>query len=327
MDAAPDLDLSLDYNEDQAAIHAAVDRFCVQQNVAQVARQSGQPFPHKLWRELAGLGVFYPTAPGYPDAGGALAVCAIAEALGRHVFPGPVTATYIAIQVVPPEAAQGLLDGRDLVSLSSTGSALLPFGPDANLFLASDGSYIAKARAPDDIEPVATLGGETWGRATLSADKTLPGAEHAFVIGNIATAAYLASAARQLLHDASAYAATRRQFGKTLGEFQAVSHPLADCAIGLTAAQTLARAAAANFDSIDAGVSQAAEVAAAALLSARRASLQTAFVCHQVFAGIGITLEGPAFHISRRIRQLASTPPVAGAREQELLLAQSGLGV
>ncbi len=34
----------------------------------------------------------------------------------------------------------------------------------------------------------------------------------------------------------------------------------------------------------------------------------------------------PAFHISRRIRQLASAPPV-GTREQDLLLAAAGLGV
>jgi alkylation response protein AidB-like acyl-CoA dehydrogenase len=325
MDTALDPVLNFEYSEDQAAIHAAVDRFCVQRDMARVARESRQPFPRELWQELAGLGVFYPAAPGHPEAGGALEICAIAEALGRHVFPGPIAATYIAIQVLLQDAAEGLLDGTDLVSLSSTGSTLLPFGPDANVFLASDGHYIAKARVPDEIEPVAMLGGDTWGRATLSVDKTLPGAEHAFVIGNVVTAAYLAAAARQLLDEASAYAATRRQFGKALGEFQAVSHPLADCAIGLRAAQTLARAAAANFDGDTANLQQATDYAAAALLSARRASLQTAFVCHQVFAGIGITLEGPAFHISRRIRQLASTPP-AGMREQELLLAQNGLG-
>lgn len=163
MDAAPDLGLSLEYNEDQASVHAAVDRFCLQHDVAQVARQSGQPFPRELWRALAELGVFYPAAPGHAEAGGALEVCAIAEALGRHAFPGPVAATYIAIQVLPQGTAEGLLKGRELVSLSSTGTTLLPFGPDANVFLTSDGHYIAKARVPDDIEPVATLGGETWG--------------------------------------------------------------------------------------------------------------------------------------------------------------------
>jgi alkylation response protein AidB-like acyl-CoA dehydrogenase len=178
------------------------------------------------------------------------------------------------------------------------------------------------------VQPVATLGGETWGRALLKADATLPASPRAFIIGNIAAAAYLVGAAWQLLQSTSAHAATRKQFGKPLGDFQAVAHPLADCAIGLTAAQTLARAAACSFDDsdIDDGLQQASSRACAALLSARRASLGTAFACHQVFAGVGITLEGPVFHISRRIRQVASTPPTGG-RERDVLLNAIGLGV
>jgi len=319
-----DKDLDFSWNEEQAAIAAAVDRFCQQHDAERVARQSNQPFPRALWRQLAELGVFYPAAPGYPDAGGALAVCAISEVLGRHVFPGPIAATYIAVQGLREDDAAGLLEGRELVSIGSTESTLLPLGTDADLFLLIDGPHLARAHVPDYIEPVATLGGEVWGRAMLKADEILHDAERAFTVGNIATAAYLASAALQLLAATSDYAATRRQFGKALGDFQAVSHPLADCAIGLTAAQILARAAAAHFDSGE-NLQDASLYAASALLSARRASLNTAFVCHQVFAGIGITLEGPAFHITRRIRQLASTPPAA-ARERELLLAQAGLG-
>jgi alkylation response protein AidB-like acyl-CoA dehydrogenase len=322
--------LDLSYNEDQEAIRAAIDRFCTQQAVDNIARQAGAPFPKDLWRELAELGAFYPAAPGNPESGGALEICAISETLGQHVFPGPFAATFIAIQVLDPHEATAVLDGRALVSLSSVDSTLLPWGPEADIFLIVDGATIARAHAPDHIEPVPTLGGETWGRALLKADETLHGATRAFIIGNIATAAYLASAAWRLLRDTSAYAATRKQFGKTLGEFQAVSHPLADCAIGVSAAQILARAAACSFDAAGAGggddLQQAQCYAAGALLSAQRASLNAAFACHQVFAGIGITLEGPAFHISRRIRQLASTPP-AGTRERDLLLAQTGLGV
>jgi len=210
------------------------------------------------------------------------------------------------------------------VSLSSAGSTLLPFGTEADLFLVTDGNNLSLARAPARVEPVPTLGGETWGRAPLAVDRQLPGSGRGLVIGNIVTAAYLAGAAWRLLEAASEHAATRRQFGKSLGEFQAVTHPLADCAIGLTAAQTLARAAACSFDS--GAASEAAHLAAGALVAARRAGLKTAFDCHQVFGGIGVTLEGPAFHVSRRIRQLASSPPT-GTREQELLLAQAGLGV
>ena len=66
--------------------------------------------------------------------------------------------------------------------------------------------------------------------------------------------------------------------------------------------------------------------AAGAVISARRAALKSAFTCHQVFGGIGVTLEGPAYHYSRRIRQMASLPPM-GAEEQNQVLAYAGLGV
>jgi alkylation response protein AidB-like acyl-CoA dehydrogenase len=318
--------LQFSYSEEQEAMRAALDRFCTQQDVAQYARQSGLPFPRALWRELADLGVFAPASPGNREAGGALAVCAIAETLGAHVFPGPVPATFLAIQVLDPEAANELIEGRALLSLSSAGSTLLPWGVDANLFLVVGPFGIARACAPATVERVQTLGGEAWGRATLTIDKPLADPGRGFTLCNLATAAYLTGAAWRLLRATSAHAAIRKQFGKTLGEFQAVTQPLADCATGLTAAQNLARAAACHFDSSGAAAGHNADIlAAAAVMSARRSSLHAANVCHQVFAGIGITLEGPAFYISRRLRQLASTPPL-GMREQNLLLSAAGLG-
>ena len=99
---------------------------------------------------------------------------------------------------------------------------------------------------------------------------------------------------------------------------------LADNAISLTSAQTLARAAACSFDCCD--LDESERLAAGALFAARRSGLNTAFTCHQVLGGIGVTLEGPSFHITRRIRQLASSPPT-GVREREQLLADAGLGV
>jgi hypothetical protein len=60
-------------------------------------------------------------------------------------------------------------------------------------------------------------------------------------------------------------------------------------------------------------------VAAAARLSARRAALDAAHTCHQLFGAVGITLEGPVFHISRRLRQLASQPPGESAARASLL--------
>ncbi len=320
-----DSGLSFDYGEEQDAIRASADRFCAQHAVREQARSTSAPFPRALWQQLAELGAFTLLLPG--DAGGALSMCAILETLGGHLFPGPLAATYTALQVLSADTAAGVIDGRLLVSLSASGETLLPFAPDADLFLTVDGEQITMAHPPEYIEPVATLGGETWGRAPLTTAAPGQHAARALLVGNLASAAYLCGAGWHLLHDACSHAATRRQFGKTLGEFQAVSHPLADCAIALSAAQSLTRAAASAFDlstaQCDDAWQQARHQGAGAVLSARRASLATAHVCHQVFGGIGITLEGPAFHVSRRIRQLASVP-LAGQRERDVLLAAAG---
>jgi alkylation response protein AidB-like acyl-CoA dehydrogenase len=306
--SSSDTGLDLDYNEDQEAIASAIDRFCESQCDTDTVKNLNGSFPKHLWQELAALGVFSPATPEGAEMGGALEVCAICESLGRHTFPGPVSATYLAMQVLEENDRANIATGESIVSVSQAGNALLPFGTEADIFLVIDGSDIYRAATPTAVQPVSTLGDEPWGKDRLVTDaKPLTGANRALTMNAIATTAYLTGAGKQLVKEAAEYAAVRKQFGKSLGEFQAVAHPLADSQINLTAAQTLARAAASCLDSGD--TEGAASHAAAARISGERAALQAAFACHQVFAGIGITLEGPAFHISRRIRQLASSPP------------------
>jgi alkylation response protein AidB-like acyl-CoA dehydrogenase len=136
----------------------------------------------------------------------------------------------------------------------------------------------------------------------------------------VAHAAFTAAAARRFVDGAAEHARTRRQFGRAIGEFQAVAHPLADCSMQLDAAATLARAAACSLDDHD---DDAPRMAAAARRSADAAAAKTIDVCHQTFGAIGITVEGPAFLISRRLRQLLSTPP-SSKRTDALLLAGIG---
>ncbi|MDZ7782093.1 MAG: acyl-CoA dehydrogenase family protein [Halioglobus sp.] len=319
--------LTLDYDEDQQAIGAAIDRFCEQRDVAGAARRGDGVFPHELWRALAELGVFAAGAPHREDAGDAQTLCAIAEALGRNVFPGPVADTFLALQVLDREAAEEVIAGRALVAVSRGGTGLFPWGLEADLFLVVNETAVARVDTPADLQPLQTLGGEIWGRGATTASDALAGSARALTIGNIAAAAYLAGAGLRLVRETGDYVAARRQFGRTLGEFQAVAHPLADCAIAVTAAQHLARAAACSVQAQPRGSAdgRAATLAAGAALSAGDAALRAAYTCHQAYGAIGVTVEGPAFHFSRRIRHLA-TQATAGAREQDLLLAEAGLG-
>jgi len=318
--------LDLDFNEDQCAIADAVASFCADNIDLHNLKQMQPTFSLTPWEALAQLGVFVPaTSQG---EGGALEICAISEALGRYVFPGPVAATYLAAQILMDAELLSLIEGRSLVSLGNIGSnkqaMLMPFAAQAKSFLLTDGKNIYRAEPVGDITTVDTLGGEPWGRVTIKVGAKLPSSERALAMNAISTAAYLSAAGLQLVKESSDYANTRKQFGKTLGEFQGVAHPLADCHISLTAAQQLARAAACCFDA--GNLQQAQQYAAGARLSANRAALKAAHTCHQVYAGIGITLEGPAFHITRRIRQLVSQAPGDHAAK-EFLLKQIGLGV
>jgi alkylation response protein AidB-like acyl-CoA dehydrogenase len=157
------------------------------------------------------------------------------------------------------------------------------------------------------IEPLDSLGGDLWGRVQVEpVGEVLPQSDVGLTIHDVALASYLAAAGRALVATTAEHARGRVQFGKPISRFQAVAHPLADCAMRLSAAATLARAGGFHFDR-EAWI-EARRYGAAARLSAASAAREAAAVCHQVFGAIGITVEGPAYRYSRRIEQLAASP-------------------
>jgi alkylation response protein AidB-like acyl-CoA dehydrogenase len=307
------LDLELD--PAQRAVGDALAAFCRERCPDARVRALAGGFPHELWRELAALGVL---ALATPDGdGGALEAVAALEALGGALFPGPLAATFFATQLLPEAEREAVASGDAVVALGAP--PLLPFAPVARVFIEVEGARAWLARPAGPIEPVDTLGGEPWGRVALARGRELGETDRAHALHDLALAAYAAAAAQRLVDDTAEHARTRRQFGRALGEFQAVAHPLADCAMAVAAARGLARAAAFRFDRSD--EPEARELAAAARLSAQHAGLMTAHSCHQLFGAIGVTLEGPVFHVSRRLRQLASQPPGDGPARQALLAA------
>jgi alkylation response protein AidB-like acyl-CoA dehydrogenase len=171
---------------------------------------------------------------------------------------------------------------------------------------------------------VETLGAEPGGRVAHERGEALTAGPSAFALFDLAQAALLAAHGEALIGAASEHARTRVQFGRPIGEFQAVAHPLADAHVRLAGARTLARAAACAFDA-DREAPRTRTLAAAARASARGAALEAAHVAHQVFGALGISLEGPVFRLSRRVRQLASLPPREGSAGGEgALLAGVG---
>ena len=305
------LSFALELDEERRTIRDAVEAYC-RDCADDLLDDAGSPvFDRQHWVGLAELGVLGLATP--EGGGGALEWVAAAEALGRAVFPGPLVETVLAVQLLDSGARAPLISGEKVAAVGTSAQTnagappLLAFAAVADAFvvLDPDAGTAWLGHPIGEVEPVDTLGGEPWGRVSLERVGELGDARRGLGLARVVSAAYLAGAGRRLIDDATEHARTRRQFGRAIGEFQAVAHPLASCAIQLSAAEGLARVAALHLDECH---PDGDALAAAARGSARRASLDAAATAHQTFGAVGVTVAGPAFFASRRIRQLASWP-------------------
>ena len=306
------LGLDLAFDDAQEAIGATLRQFCADRLSDAAVKAQAAGLQREIWRELAELGVLALATP--EGEGGALELVAAVESLGAAVFPGPVAATCFAAQVLSQAERRRVISGEALVAVSDSAAAgseprLVPFATQADLFVEVAGDRAFLAEPGGAVEPVDTLGGEVWGRVVLRRGAELAGVARARVVHDLVLAAYTAAAGLRLVDDTAEHAKARRQFGRSIGEFQAVAHPLADSWMQLVSGQELARAAAFDFDAGD--LAKARLRAGAARIAAARAGVETAHTCHQLFGAIGITLEGPVFRVSK-----AAPVGLAAARRQ-----------
>lgn len=293
--------MTIDFEPDElrAAVADSLTALCVQHCPESVSRADPATFPAELWSALADFGLF---ALGTADgAGGVVEVAAAGEVLGKAAAPGPLGATLFAAHILPEDLRGPVIAGEAIVSVGEP--PLMPLAPIATLFIENDGEQAWLLEKAGEVEPVSTLGGEPWGRAEMRRVQDLGSSVRAGAVQDIFTAAYLAGAARKLLRDAAEYVSQRRQFNKTLSQFQAVTQPLAEAAIRARGAATLTLVAAHGMD-VD--TPDAIASAASARLSAESAAMRAVYVCHQSYGAMGMTVDGPVFYVSRRLRQLAN---------------------
>jgi alkylation response protein AidB-like acyl-CoA dehydrogenase len=139
--------------------------------------------------------------------------------------------------------------------------------------------------------------------------------------GRIGIAAQAVGIARAAFEAARDYALERKQFGKAIGEQQAIQHKLADMATEIDAARLLVLRAAWLKDQ---GRPHAEEGAMAKLYASEVARRQTAEAI-QVFGGYGYTKEFP---VERYYRDAKITEIYEGTSEiQRLVIARSVLGL
>ncbi len=305
--------MSIDFSlgEEADAIAQTLKRFARDQAGGAVVPCAR--FSPDLWRKLCGLEIFSLT--------GAKEIVAVMEALGKTNFPGPLATTFAAAQLFEGDDRARIVSGEMLVAMGELhGDGLFPWAAIAQRFVWCERDRAFAARAIS-IEPVETLGCEPWGKVRLERESEFRHAGRALAIADIALGAYLAQAGRYLVEAASEHAKTRTQFGRPIGDYQAVAHALARCATELAAAAALTRVAAHSFD---AERKNCRVTSAAAKVSAGKAANSASQVVHQVFGAFGVTEEGPVFPVARRIRQLTLTPG-ADATARAHLLEHVGL--
>ncbi|WP_086846323.1 acyl-CoA dehydrogenase family protein [Amycolatopsis kentuckyensis] len=250
----------------------------------------------KLWRALADVGVFALLVD--EDHGGLGAgtvdLVVACEALGYHAVPGPV--------VESAAVAPALLTGHRLTSLAEgdlVATVVAP--PEVPLALDADiagvvldltGAQLTGAGS----EPVRSI--DPPRRLFRIPAAAGPPSGVAFDRGVLAVAAQLLGAGQWLLDTSVAYAKQRKQYGRAIGEYQAIKHLLADVATRLELARPLLHGAAV------AGETFARDVSAAKVLAGDAAHL-AARTALQVHGAIGYTAEHDLGLRLTKVRALA----------------------
>jgi alkylation response protein AidB-like acyl-CoA dehydrogenase len=287
----------------------------------------------KLWQRLAELGVTGLLVTEERGGVGAdeVDLTVAFEALGRHAVPGPWVESAALLPVLlrntpRDEIVGGLVSGETRAAV--TVPNLAPYALDADVacvrLVLADGSLREGTPGPlrRSVDPVRRL-------FALAAGPTVAVVDEASVVqaldtAVLACAAQLLGAGERLLAEAVGYARQRTQFGRAIGEYQALKHALADVRVDLDFARPLVQVAAL---SLRAGSADATRDVSAAKVATGDAAYAAARTALQVHGAIGYTAEHDLSLWLLKVRALVTawgTPTFHRARVLEALTSTAG---
>jgi len=348
--------VSIAIGEDRHLLTDAVQRFVAHRctpEVARAAMHGGEELP-PFWPELVELGwLGLDAAQGH----GLREVVVVLEGLGRAVAPGPALSTAWALAVLraasgddggasPARLARELASGA-LVGAVATGGRIEAV--DGRLS-GTTGPVLGAGLADVVVLPATVDGGEGWfavegrhlrARHVAALDPTqrlaevtldaaaavrLAGVDRGVVerLGAALAAAVAVGGASWCVDTAAAHAAERHQFGRPIGQFQAVKHRCADMLVRLEQARAVTWDAAEALDAAGPHDPAALVATAAAGAIALDAFVEVAKDCIQVLGGIGFTWEHDAHLYLRRATALRQLFGDAGPWRAELARAAIG---
>ncbi|MFN7242461.1 MAG: acyl-CoA dehydrogenase family protein, partial [Dietzia cercidiphylli] len=218
------------------------------------------------------------------------------EVLGRHAVPGPVVETVMvapriaaALHGTAPDIAAELAGGAP-ASVAVPGVS--PFAPDAHvaahLWVADDDTVFTgeAGEARRSVDRARTVTTPTRGEQVGSAS-TVDLVNH----GALGTAAQLMGLGQAMLDMSVAYATQRSQYGKLIGQYQALKHQLAEVAIALEMARPLLWAGALALSENPDDPAAAVRDVSAARVAVADAAYLSARTALQIHGAIGYTLE------------------------------------
>ncbi|TDE37243.1 acyl-CoA dehydrogenase family protein [Actinomadura sp. 6K520] len=241
-----------------------------------------------LWSSAADAGVFAVAVPEADGGAGVLPVelAVAAEELGRAAAPGPYVETLAAAELLGGSPwPSRIADGDAIVSMA------VPHALDADvadLVLTADGTEREAGEPLASLDPARRLFRVAGGGGFSD-------------LGALLCAAQQIGLGQALLDVSVEYAKTRQQFGRAIGEYQAIKHHLASAMVELEFARPLVYGAALSY-----GTPDFARDASAAKAAASEASYGMAKTALQVHGAIGYTDEyDPSLWI-RKARALYS---------------------
>jgi alkylation response protein AidB-like acyl-CoA dehydrogenase len=315
--------VTIGISEEHLALHESARRWVETHadiSVARVAMESADMSRPPFWDDLAKMGWLGLHVPEeYGGEGYGLAELAVVlEELGRTCAPGPFLPTVLASAVINAMGSDqqkarwlpGLADGSTLgaVGLSAQGPVLgaggasllvlpLDLGDTPTYYVVDhDRVSVGAAVATDPTRSIGMVDGTT---VTSESAHPLVGPDVVRELVAALVAAECVGGAAWCVDTASAYAKERVQFGRPIGQFQAVKHRCAGMLLRLEAARAATWDAARGGDPDE--TSFAASVAGAL---APKAFFGAAKDCIQVLGGIGYTWEHDAHIYLKRALSL-----------------------
>jgi alkylation response protein AidB-like acyl-CoA dehydrogenase len=250
--------MNLHLTQDQRMLRESVAKLLTQESSpARVRAAESSGFDLALWRQLHATGIVSMRVP--EQAGGSgmglFDAVLVAEEAGAHLASVPLAEALPALRLL--SAIEGAAATRLLATaLDGAIVTLLPHewnGEDPVVSACPSGGTVLVLRGdfllavtPDASAPRCGLGSECLvvlqpgqGYVLASGATTRDAGLAAIEEWKLLKAAMLSGLARHAMEMAAAYASQRIQFGKPIGSFQGIAHPLADALAEVDGARLL----------------------------------------------------------------------------------------